>query len=1147
MYNCNELKLLSFNMQNMKIPSMNSMIRMLSVAFIIFTLSINYAKSTPVLPPVKLSHTFSSSSVLASGYWQKLSIEKSGMYSISASQLASMGFPDPYLVKLYGNKPGMLSLLIDEISYDDLIEIAAIRSDDGLTFFAAGPTTWTFDSLTMMFEPNAHAYSDYQHYFITSSANSGKSPESVNSMSGNPTVTIQSLNDYQFVEPNDTNLLKSGRLWVGDEFNVKTTRDYPFSFGTPLSNPSVRYNLHALAHSTATSFFSVTQSGDSVMIPLVNLGPESTYAYDGTLIKNFNASSPDFSIQVNYHKTSSVGKGWLNYLIVNVQRELSFAGSQFCFRSTQAISATSIIRYEITNWNSSLQVWDVTDFANPFIINPIISNSTAYFQVQGSGLREYVVFNPSETFNIDKNEVIPNQNIHAAAIPDMIIITKELYRDYSNELALVHQIHDQLNVLVATEEAVFNEFSSGNPDISAYRNMIKYFYDKSIAAHDTMRYVLFYGDVSYDNRMSFEDRDQYLLSYQSSNSTNPISSVFTDDYFGYMESGEGDFVGNVDLGIGRLPVNNENQALIVLNKIKSYYQSFGNWRNTIALIADDPDSEFSNQHMDQAESIASYLQNQASDYNLQKIYLDAFPQEVTASGERYPDAITAINNQINKGALIVNYTGHGNEIGLSHERVITTDYIQAWNNAEKLPFFVTATCEFSRMDDHNRTSGGEYVFLNEHGGGIALLTTTRSVYYNSTLNTNIYKFAFEKNQGEYPRLGDIIRLAKIFSSSTTEVNIKKYNLIGDPAIRLAYPELKVIADSLNHQEITLSTDTFGALSFITISGYVADINNVLQADYNGVLYPTIFDKMQTEYTLGNEGEDLFPFDIRSNILYKGKASISNGRFSFSFFIPKDISYLAGFGKLSFYATDNQVDAMGAGYFMVGGANPDYIEDNIGPELQLFMNDSNFVDYAITNENPVLLAHLYDESGINTVGIGIGHDISGILDRSQQHAFVLNDYYESDIDSYQSGKIKYPLYQLENGEHVMLVKVWDIQNNSTIDSIHFIVSNSEAFVLETLKNYPNPFSSSTSFYLEHNQADQALTIRLSVFDTKGTVVKQMEGDYFSSGYSIGPIEWDGTGNGGQLLSSGVYIYRIELSTSDGKKVVKSDRLVIIREQ
>lgn len=1124
---------------------MTSMIRLLSASLLIYLLATTYAYPAIEFPDGRAVQSASSSSVLASGYWQKISIPKSGMYTLSAAKLASMGFPEPQKVKIYGNKPGMLSLLVDEISYDDLIEIAADRSSDGITFFASGPTTWAFDSLTMMFLPNPHAYSDYQHYFITASDEAAKPVSTTNSSSGTTSLIIQSFDDYQYTDPNDTNLLKSGRLWVGDEFNVKTTRDYTFNFDTPLSSPIVRFKLHVLAHSTASSFFSVTQSGDSVLIPQVSLGPESTYAYEGTIVNEFESGSPAVTIQVNYHKTSSVGKGWLNNLIVNVERNLAYAGNQFCFRSTKAISASQPIRYEISGWNNSLQIWDVTDFANPFKINPITSGTTAWFQVNEAGLREYTVFEPSTSYTIADNKDVPNQNLHAAAVPDMIIIAKELYRDYANELALLHQLQDNLDILVAPEEAVFNEFSSGNPDICAYRNMIKYFYDKGLDAQDTMKYVLFYGDVSYDNRMNFESRDNYLLSYQSANSTNPISSVFTDDFFGYMEPGEGDFVGDVDLGIGRLPVNNENQALIVLNKIKSYYKSFGNWRNTIALIADDPDSEFSNQHMDQAESIAAYLQNEASDYNLQKIYLDAFPQEVTASGERYPDVITAINNQVNKGALIVNYTGHGNEIGLSHERVITTDYIQAWNNGEKLPFFVTATCEFSRMDDHNRTSGGEYVFLNENGGGIALLTTTRSVYYNSALNTNIYKYAFEKINGEYPRLGDIIRLAKIFSSSTTEVNIKKYNLIGDPAIRLAYPMLKVVADSINHQEITALSDTFGALSFITVSGYISDAHGAIQNDYNGVLFPTIYDKMQTEYTLGNEGEDLFPFSIRSNILYKGKASITNGRFSFSFYIPKDISYLAGYGKLSFYATDNTTDGMGSAYFMVGGANPDYVQDFDGPGLKLFMNDTSFQDYGITNENPVLLAHVFDESGINTVGIGIGHDISGILDRDQQHGIVLNDYYESDLDSYQSGMIKYPLYDLAEGEHVMLVKVWDIQNNSSIDSIHFIVSNSEEFVLETLKNYPNPFATSTSFYMEHNQADQQLNIRLSVFDTNGRLVKQLEGDYFSNGYSVGPIEWDGTNYNGQILASGVYLYRIELSTPDGKQATKSDRLVIIR--
>lgn len=1109
-------------------------------------ISITYGQTKVSVPGAnKQLFSFKNASVLNTGKWSKIGVTRTGIYTISAAELASMGFSDPLNVKIYGNKPGLLSLYVNQILYDDLTEIACERSASGVTFFAYGPTTWAYNTGTLLFEPIPQAYSNYQHYFVTSNAATGKNIQSFSQPSGTPVATFTEFDDYQYVEPDDTSLIKSGRTWVGDEFNVQTSRNYTFNFNTNLTNNTVRYKLHVFAHSTSTSYFSVTQNGDSVQIPAIIQDPESTYAFEGNSINSLEASGSSVSVQLNYHKTSSTSKGWLNNLIINVKRSLAYPGEQVIFRKIPGSQSDEIIRFTLQNWNSNLQLWEVSDFEQPRQIIPTIQGTNASFQFNSIDSPEFVVFETGDAYSPEFSSAISNQNLHGANVPDLVIITKKIYLDYANKLAILHHEKDDLDVLVAEEEQIFNEFSSGNPDISAYRNFIKYLYDRSLAIGDTMRYVLFWGDISYNNKPDFEEREKHLLSYQNANSTHPISSVFTDDFFGYMEEGEGDFTGNLDLGIGRVPCSNETQAGIALKKIESYYESYGDWRNNITLIADDPDSEFSNQHMDQAESIASFLESQDLDINLQKIYFDAFPQQVTASGERYPDATQTINDRVNQGALIVNYTGHGNEIGLSHERVITTDVIQNWNNQEKLPFFVTATCEFSRMDDHNRTSGGEYVFLNEDGGGIALLTTTRSVYYNSILNSLIYKYAFEQSNGQYHRLGDIIRLSKRFSSSTTETNIKKYCLMGDPALQLVIPELKVFADSINGESISLQTDTFGALSFITVSGYVSSPDGLFLNDYNGVLTTTVFDKKQTEYTLGNEGEDVFPFQIRNSILYKGKASISHGRFKFSFFIPKDISYLAGQGKLSFYATDNQSDGAGTAYFMVGGASDDYLVDNEGPEIKLFMNDTTFKDYGTTHESPRLLAHLFDESGINTVGYGIGHDIMATMDYNQASSLVLNQYYEGDVDSYQSGKVIYPLSNLSEGEHVIVLKVWDIHNNSTVDSIHFIVADSEEFIVETLKNYPNPFSGQTNFYIEHNQADQEIDLIIRIFDTQGNLVKTIIEEVNPSGYSIGPVEWDGRNEFGQPLSSGVYVYQVIIQSTDGASTSKSERLVVLR--
>lgn len=1091
------------------------------------------------------SQLFGNQSVLSSGTWVKFGIPKDGVYKISKADLLTLGFADLQKVKIYSNSPGLLSLMVAEINSDDLVEIACLRNSDDITFFAYGPHTWSFDPFEDIFLHKYHNYSDYQYFFVTENASVGKQISVSNSLSGNPDVAYESYLHLDFIEPNDTNLIKSGRVWYGDEFNVLTSRDYTFTIPNADPSQSFRTKIRVAAHSTISSSFSLSQNGNVIPIPAIVLGPETTYAYDNQLITNIPITGPEVKLSLNYHKTSSVSKGWLDYLLVNIPSRLEYQNATMVLRNNPEPQPGLTLRYTIENWNNELIIWDISDFSSAVKIEPIVTSNTAYFQFKNDVERTFLVFDPRQATAVTSFTPIGNQNIHGTEVPDMLIVTKELYLPYALELAQLHEQKDQLKVEVFTDEKIYNEFSSGNPDIAAIRNMVKMFYDRGNESGNPLKYLLFYGDVSYNNKMSFSEREKHLLSYQNLNSIHPISSVYTDDFFGFLDSNEGDFIGKLDVGIGRLPVSNEKQAAMALKKIQDYYHSFGNWRMNISLIADDPDGSTGNQHMNQAESIAVFLQNELIDFNLQKIYLDAFPQQVTASGERYPDASMSINNRINKGSLIVNYTGHGNEIGLSHERVITTDFIQSWRNKEKMPFFVTATCEFSRMDDHNRTSGGEYVFLNENGGGVGLFTTTRSVYYNSTLNTKIYEYAFNRSSGNYLRLGDIVKNAKNASALSSDTNIKKYTLIGDPALRLAYPQLRVFADSINGQSISTSMDTLGALSFVTIQGYVANQDSLFLSDFNGILYPTIFDKKQTEYTLGNEGGDIFPYQVQSNILYQGKATIKDGRFSFSFIIPKDISYLADYGKISLYASNDSIDGAGSAQFLVGGANDDFESDYFGPEISLYMNDTNFRDGGLTDQNPVLLAKLFDESGINTVGVGIGHDISAVMDEDIQTGIILNDYYEADLDSYQSGTVNYPFDDLTDGEHVIRVKVWDIHNNSAQKSLKFIVASSADLVIKSLRNYPNPFIDQTSFFIEHNLSDQNLSMQLEIIDMQGRRVQHLEGTFYSADYTIGPINWDGTGSNGAFLRNGMYIYRVILQDNSGRSVHQSEKLVLLR--
>jgi hypothetical protein len=464
-----------------------------------------------------------------------------------------------------------------------------------------------------------------------------------------------------------------------------------------------------------------------------------------------------------------------------------------------------------------------------------------------------------------------------------------------------------------------------------------------------------------------------------------------------------------------------------------------------------------------------------------------------------------------------------------------------------MPLFITATCEFSRFDDPSRISAGEMVINNINGGGVALMTTTRLSYsnHNDNLNRSIYKVIFEKTANKYPTLGEILSFAKTDNGSNRY--IRNFALLGDPAMRLEYPEYNVVTDSINGHDVNAIIDTLSAQSFVTIKGHISDMSNNLDSNFNGIVYPTVYDKPSKYTTLATNPTSNTPaeFSLQKNILYKGKANVVNGKFSFSFYVPKDINYAFDYGKISYYAENGEIDANGyfEGFY-IGGSDNSINNDDIGPEIELFINDTNFVSGGIANENPVLLAHVFDFSGINTMGIGIGHDITAILDNSDE-VIILNDYYEADENSYQNGKVIFPFFNIENGEHSLNFKIWDVFNNSSTATISFIVEDSHQAVIRKLFNYPNPFTDYTDFIFQHNQSCTPMEIIIDIYKIDGQHVCRLEKEQQILGFSSDPIRWYGITSDGRPVENGVYIYKVSITTCDGVKDYKSNKLVIIK--
>lgn len=1102
---------------------------------------------------------YASVSVLSSGEWFRMSLEKDGIYQLGYGDLVAMGMAvsgiNSSQLRVHGYGGGMLPEKAGDSRYDDLPEIPLMIADGGdgkfgegdyLLFYGRGPMKWAFDAQADAFKHQTHLYSDKAYYYITIGQQSGKRIGDFPQPQGDAGSVITTFNWYDTYEPEELNLIKSGREWFGDVFDIVDTRKYTFgAFDPDLSSP-IRVRLSALARATVSSSYTLSGAGKTFNMfvpPIIN---ESNTAYARSTTETFLIDQPALPIEFNlaYNQPGNSATGWLNFIEVNAIGKLSFTGGQLGFRRT---GHQGIVEFRISGVNQAVQLWDVTDPLNPGNINSTPSGGMLKFKALADVLREYTLSDPGGFLKPAFVDKIPNQNLHGLQPYTMIIITHPLFSAQAERLATFHAQQDDMDVLVVQPQTIYNEFSSGAQDISAIRDFVRMMWVRS--ASGTMpRFVLLMGDASYDPMERIANNSNFIPAFQSTESLHPVTSYVTDDFFGCIDENEGGQASDVlDIGVGRLPVQTVEEAEMAVDKIIYYATETekvnGDWRNVIAFVADDGDG---NSHMQQADMIASMLDSTYRNYNVDKIFLDAYNQVSTPGGQRVPDATSAINQRMDKGALIVNYTGHGGEVGWAHERVLEIADINAWTNYDRMPVFMTATCEFSRYDDPARASAGELVFLNKNGGGIALFTTSRPTYGtpNFTLARSFYNIALSPVEDGMPHLGDLIRISKRVAGADN--NSKKFVLLGNPAMKMAYPAYKVITSDINGADLSMGIDTLKALSEITINGFVAGLDNNIMTDFNGEVSVIVFDKENRISTFGTDGSSPMTFGLRRSIIYKGKVRVESGAFTFSFIVPLDIAYQYGMGKISYYATDGVRDA--SGYFdelVVGGFSDRQIGDVNGPELALFMNDVNFRAGGFTDENPVMIAIVNDISGVNTIGNGIGHDIVAILDEQTSSTYILNDSYLSDLNTFKSGVITFPFHNLAPGKHTLRLKVWDINNNSAEASTEFIVASSEGLALENLDAWPNPMSDRVTFEFDHNQAGQELIAQLDIYSITGSRSATLNRRIFASGFRTIGFEWDGRGSDGHLLASGFYIGRLRISTATGLSSEKSVKVVIAR--
>ena len=1100
------------------------------------------------------SSRYASESVLNSGKWVKIQVAEDGIYKLTAADLKKMGFSNLDKVAVYGYGGWPLDEDFSTTYIDDVPEVAVWRSADYLLFYGKGPRKWEYSSSDKSFIHTNNPYSNYGYYFVSEKETTGRTMEKAASAAG-ATLQVTTFDDYVLHEEELVSVNSSGRELYGESFTSTLSRDFTISV-PGITNDEGKATLSFISRGNGTITMNV--DGNALISGSVSV-PSDEYEVARELYREraWMADKGE-TVKVNIgYSTTGHKNVHLNYFRLQMKRQLKVYDNYTFFRSLSARGNAS--RFVIQGADASTLVFDVTDGVNPQQMETSLNGAELSFSIPASAsLREFVVVKPSQIKAPVTVGEVANQNLHALPQQDMIIIAQPNFTTQAERLAEAHRTKDNLTVRVVTPESIYNEFSSGTPDATAYRRFMKMFYDRQTSEADAPKYLLLFGDGSFDNRKLTSawksvDMSNMLLTYQTENSLSSQSYVI-DDYFGFLDDADNKKSlqnKKLCLGIGRFPIRTVEQATQMVDKVISYMENknTGSWKNNLCFMADDGSNTdgFMTEHMEFADQLAGYVESEHPEFLVNKLYYDAYKKDMTAG--TYPDVRSGLQKLLKDGLLLFNYTGHGGTTALSDEKVLTQTDINQFTYTH-LPVWVTATCDFTRFDDLN-TSAGEDVFLNKSSGGIALFTTVRVAYSrpNFPINDNVIRNLFERNNGRRRTLGEVMQATKNTLSSVYKLG---FCLIGDPAVKMAYPEFGMKVTTVNGQSVDGNSISFKALEKITVEGEVLDASGQLVTDFTGIVNPTVKDSKVTVTCLKNSNKDdspAFTFTDYPNTIFIGNDSVRNGKFSFTFTVPKDISYSNLQGKMNLYAVDTESGNEAQGNFdnfIVGGTSDTAETDTIGPEIRaLYLNDTTFVDGGQVNTTPYFVAELWDKSGVNITGSSVGHDMMLVIDESTVLSYNLNSYYELLLGEDGTGIVKFPIPALEPGKHTAEFWVWDILNNSTVRTFTFeVVEGLKPFLFDVIAT-PGIAREQVTFHLMHNRPESWMRVGIMVYDLAGRQLWKHEESGTSGLFENYTVSWDLT-SGGARMRPGVYIYRAAISTDNSKDATKARKFIILGE-
>jgi hypothetical protein len=1086
---------------------------------------------------------------------------------------------DPRNIKIYGHGGRSMSLIngVDQFFGPPELAIQVVGEEDGrfdsqdvILFYG----TNAFDEFVPENDSFINPYTNNSYYYITVGNSRGKRIAPYVQPAGTVADTYDYFHARGHYEQDLINIASVGRVWYGETFDFDNEQSFELSFSQVDTSRNAQIRVTTGAISDTPTSMEISLNGSSLGVASfsgLNASSSILAAERRLLFNQNNSATTNLRFDLTYNNNGNpAGTGYLDYIWVDMPTMLNGNGAANVIRNLDANRRSGIGLYTFSNASNLTQIWRITDRYN--ITNFTNVNQAASFDLrfaQGQNELFYPV-DPArfKTPVIPSNSRVANQNLKGTIFNDAqgnfrdvdyLIITPAFLFSQAQRLANYHILTNNLNTKVVTLASIYEEFSEGEQDIAAIRNFIKYVYDNASDPSRRVKYVNMFGDASYDYKDRLSVRDNIVPTYLSSDSVNLTFSYCSDDFYVLMDSGEGSLAASdlMDIAVGRMIVSDLNEARIAVDKVISYdaEPAFDQWRNRITLIGDDVDVPLDAVLQVSTNDLANEITANKPEYNINKILLDSYPQIRNAGGDRYPDAVADITNAIEQGSLVVNYFGHGNEDALAREFVITQASARALRHPSRLPLLITVTCSFTRYDNPLRVSGGEIAYLNPRGGAIATVATNRLIFIGTGTDFNrvVDEYLFSYNNVEPTSIAESLRLAKLDPGLANDATRRVIAYLGDPALKLAFPKPRVALTTVNGSPLSTSTLPLRALDRVTLGGEVQDLNGNRIVNYEGEASITLYDKQINRETLGNDGVTsngnlvTLEFDQLGEVLFRGKATITNGEFEVEFVMPRDTQIPIGNGRISLYAKRDAPleDQNGVSLDVpVGGINENAAADNTGPLIDPYMNDTNFVSGGITSSDPLLLLLLNDENGINTAS-GIGHDITAVLDGDEANPFIMNDYYEAATDDFTNGQVLFPLRDISPGLHTLKVTAWDTYNNSSMAEIQFVVSNDDGLQLSRVLNYPNPFTSYTEFWFNHNKPFEPLEVQVQVMTVTGKIVWTKLQTVTTSGFTAREITWDGRDDFGQRLGKGVYVYKIRVkSTLSNETASVVEKLVIL---